>query len=204
MNHEVTFYTRADCPLCDAAEAAVRAAIVLHHLPLTITLVDIDDDPALRQKFTDDVPVIYVDGQEAFRHRVSADDFAAWIRKQEPQRALADEKCVPCTGGASALKGEELAALSASLGGGWRVVEEHHLEKEFTFPDFAKALAFTNRVGAIAETEGHHPDIYLAWGKVRVTIWTHKVDGLTRADFVLAAKIDVAGAGSVAVAGFRS
>ncbi|MEA2238797.1 MAG: 4a-hydroxytetrahydrobiopterin dehydratase [Thermoanaerobaculia bacterium] len=196
MNHEVTIYTRADCPLCDAAEAAVRAAIVLHQLPLSITLVDIDEDAALQRKFTDDVPVIYVDGQEAFRHRVSADEFAAWIRKREPQRALADEKCVPCTGGVPALKGEELAALSATLGGGWRVVDEHHLEKEFTFPDFAKALAFTNRVGAIAETEGHHPDIYLAWGKVRVTIWTHKVDGLTRADFVLAAKIDVAVAGS--------
>jgi 4a-hydroxytetrahydrobiopterin dehydratase len=70
------------------------------------------------------------------------------------------------------------------------VVGEHHLEKEYTFPDFAQALAFTNAVGAIAEEEGHHPDIYLAWGKARVTIWTHKVDGLTRSDFVLAAKID--------------
>ncbi|MDP9360987.1 MAG: 4a-hydroxytetrahydrobiopterin dehydratase [Acidobacteriota bacterium] len=105
-------------------------------------------------------------------------------------QSLADETCVPCRGDVPAIKGEELSALAASLGGGWRVVEEHHLEKEVTFPDFAQALAFTNRVGAIAEAEGHHPDIYLAWGKVRVTIWTHKVDGLTRADFVLAAKID--------------
>jgi len=71
------------------------------------------------------------------------------------------------------------------------VVEaEHHLWKEFPFPDFKEALAFTNRVGAIAEQEGHHPDIHLAWGKVRVEIWTHKIDGLTRSDFVLAAKID--------------
>jgi 4a-hydroxytetrahydrobiopterin dehydratase len=190
MTHEVTFYTRSNCTLCDAAEAAVRAAMVLHRLPLSITRVDIDEDPALQRKFTDDVPVIYVDGEEAFRHRVSADEFAAWIRRREPQRSLADETCVPCTGGVPAVKGEELAVLSASLGGGWRVVDEHHLEKELTFPDFALALAFTNRVGAIAEAEGHHPDIYLAWGKVRVTIWTHKVDGLTRADFVLAAKID--------------
>jgi 4a-hydroxytetrahydrobiopterin dehydratase len=190
MNHDVTFYTRNDCPLCDAAEAAVRAAMVLHQLPLTITLVDIDEDPALKAKFTDDVPVIYVDGKEAFRHRVTADDFAAWIRKREPQQALADEKCIPCSGGVPAMKGEELAALAKTLGGGWRVVDEHHLEKEFTFPDFAQALAFTNRIGAIAEAAGHHPDICLAWGKVRVTIWTHKVDGLTRADFVLAAKID--------------
>lgn len=190
MNHEVTFYTRNDCPLCDAAEAAVRAAMVLHQLPLTITLVDIDEDPSLKAKFTDDVPVIYVDGKEAFRHRVTADELAAWIYKQEPQRALADEKCIPCSGGVPAMKGEELAALARTLGGGWRVIDEHHLEKEFTFPDFVQALAFTNRIGAIAEAAGHHPDIYLAWGKVCVTIWTHKVDGLTRADFVLAAKID--------------
>ena len=104
--------------------------------------------------------------------------------------SLANEKCIPCRGGVPALKGEELAALARELGGAWRVVEEHHLEKEVTFPDFAQALAFTNKVGAIAEEEGHHPDIYLAWGKVRVTIWTHKVDGLTRSDFVLAAKIE--------------
>ena len=64
------------------------------------------------------------------------------------------------------------------------------MEKDFTFPDFAQALSFTNAVGAIAEREGHHPDIHLSWGKARVQIWTHKVDGLTRSDFILAAKID--------------
>ncbi len=104
--------------------------------------------------------------------------------------SLANEKCIPCRGGVPALKGEELAALAGELGAEWRVIDEHHLEREFRFPDFAQALAFTNKVGAIAEEEGHHPDIYLAWGKVRVTIWTHKVDGLTRSDFVLAAKIE--------------
>ena len=104
--------------------------------------------------------------------------------------SLANEKCIPCHGGVPALQGEELAALARELGAEWRVVEEHHLEREFRFPDFAQALAFTNKVGAIAEEEGHHPDLYLAWGKVRVTIWTHKVDGLTRSDFVLAAKIE--------------
>jgi len=190
MSHEVTFYTRRDCSLCDAAEAAVRAAMVLHRLPLTITPVDIDDDPTLQAKFTNDVPVIYIDGVEAFRHRVTADEVAAWIQKREPQRSLAEEKCIPCSGGVPALKGKELSTLARELGGDWSVVDEHHLEKEWTFPDFAQALAFTNRIGAIAEAEGHHPDIFLAWGKVRVTIWTHKVDGLTRADFVLAAKID--------------
>ena len=90
------------------------------------------------------------------------------------------------------LKGKELKAIRDSLGGDWNVVDEHHLEKEFRFKNFAEALAFTNRVGAIAEQEGHHPDIFLAWGKVRITLWTHKIDGLTRSDFVLAAKIDQA------------
>ena len=103
---------------------------------------------------------------------------------------LASEKCVPCRGGVPALAGEELNDLVRELGGGWKVAGNHHLEKDYTFPDFVTALAFTNQVGAIAEEQGHHPDIYLAWGKVRVTIWTHKIDGLTRSDFVLAAKID--------------
>jgi 4a-hydroxytetrahydrobiopterin dehydratase len=71
-------------------------------------------------------------------------------------------------------------------------VNEHHLEKEYAFKDFREALAFTNAVGEIADREDHHPDIYLAWGKVKLTIWTHKIDGLTESDFVLAAKADQA------------
>ena len=104
--------------------------------------------------------------------------------------ALAQKECVPCKGGVPPLTPAENDRLLAELGGGWRVVDNHHLEKEYRFPDFREALAFTNRVGELAEAEGHHPDIYLAWGKVRVTIWTHKIDGLTESDFVLAAKID--------------
>jgi 4a-hydroxytetrahydrobiopterin dehydratase len=107
--------------------------------------------------------------------------------------ALANEKCVPCRGGVPALKGEELRSLAGELGNDWRVVNEHHLEKEYRFPDFAAALAFTNEVGALAEEQGHHPDICLGWGKAAITIWTHKIDGLTRSDFVLAAKIDALG-----------
>ena len=103
--------------------------------------------------------------------------------------ALAEKSCVPCRGGVPPLKGEELGLLSAQVAE-WTVVGAHHLEREFTFPDFNNALAFTNRVGALAESEGHHPDIYLAWGKVGIKIWTHKIDGLTESDFVLAAKID--------------
>jgi 4a-hydroxytetrahydrobiopterin dehydratase len=105
---------------------------------------------------------------------------------------LASKHCVPCRGGVPPLAGDELKTLAGRLGGGWAVVDGHHLDKTFTFDDFRQALAFTNRVGEIAEAEGHHPDVYLAWGKVRLTIWTHKVDGLTESDFILAAKADEA------------
>jgi 4a-hydroxytetrahydrobiopterin dehydratase len=73
---------------------------------------------------------------------------------------------------------------------GWEVVNEHHLSKELKFSDFATALAFVNRIGEIAEAEGHHPDLALSWGKVAIRIWTHKMNGLTESDFILAAKID--------------
>ena len=103
---------------------------------------------------------------------------------------LASRDCVPCRGGVPSLKGEALAELARQLGEGWAVVEEHHLEKEFTFENFRQALDFTNKVGELAESVGHHPDILLTWGKCRVTIWTHKIDGLAEADFVFAAKVD--------------
>ena len=104
--------------------------------------------------------------------------------------ALAARQCVPCKAGTPALAGAQLAALLDELGGGWRVVDGHHLEKEFRFDDFRSALAFTNRVGELAEEQNHHPDIHLAWGRVRVTLWTHTADGLSESDFVLAAKLD--------------
>ena len=103
--------------------------------------------------------------------------------------SLADKTCVPCKGGTPALKGDALDALKAELPG-WEVVEEHHLHKAFKFSDFKTALEFVNRAGAIAEEQGHHPDILLAWGKAEVTIYTHKINGLTESDFVMAAKID--------------
>ena len=108
---------------------------------------------------------------------------------------LAAKQCVPCKGGVPPLNGPELEDLLAKLGGDWRLVEEHHLEKQYKFKNFAQALDFTNAVGAIAEEQGHHPDIYLAWGKVGLKIWTHKIDGLTESDFVFAAKADQAGDG---------
>jgi 4a-hydroxytetrahydrobiopterin dehydratase len=103
---------------------------------------------------------------------------------------LAKKQCVPCKGGIPPLKGGELAAFAIQLAPGWRVVNEHHLERDFKFPDFRQALAFTNRVGQLAESQNHHPDIYLAWGKVKLTLWTHKIDGLTESDFIFAAKVD--------------
>jgi len=103
---------------------------------------------------------------------------------------LAKLDCVPCKGGVPPLKGAQIEGLLARLNGGWKVIDEHHLEKEYRFKDFRQALDFTNRVGELAESVGHHPDIYLAWGKVRLTVWTHKIGGLNEADFIFAAKAD--------------
>ena len=104
-------------------------------------------------------------------------------------KTLADRECAPCQSGAAPLKGNQLRQLERELGQGWRVVNDHHLEKEFEFEDFRQALTFTNQVGELAEQAGHHPDIYLAWGKVKITLWTHSAEGLTEADFILAARV---------------
>ena len=103
---------------------------------------------------------------------------------------LAKRKCVPCKGDTPPLKGGSLDSLAEQLGGGWRVVDAHHLEKRYRFKNFREALDFTNRVGEIAEEQFHHPDIQLAWGRVRLEIWTHTIDGLTESDFIFAAKAD--------------
>ncbi|HNQ22679.1 MAG TPA: 4a-hydroxytetrahydrobiopterin dehydratase [Phycisphaerae bacterium] len=102
---------------------------------------------------------------------------------------LSQRTCEPCGGGVPPLDADRLSALLAQLET-WVVERGHHLSRTYEFPDFRQALAFVNRVGELAEREGHHPDLYLTWGKVRVEIWTHKVDGLTESDFILAAKID--------------
>ena len=102
---------------------------------------------------------------------------------------LASKNCVPCMGGVPPLKGEALQALQRQVIG-WNVVEDRHLLKAFKFPDFRKALDFVNQVGEIAEKEGHHPVITLTWGRVEIKIYTHKINGLTESDFILAAKID--------------
>lgn len=102
---------------------------------------------------------------------------------------LSEKKCVPCSGGVPPLKGEALQALQRQVEG-WTVVDEHHITKAFKFPNFRKALDFVNRIGEIAEEQGHHPVITFTWGKVEITTYTHKIGGLTESDFILAAKID--------------
>jgi 4a-hydroxytetrahydrobiopterin dehydratase len=102
---------------------------------------------------------------------------------------LADKTCVPCKGGVPPLKGAELEALSRQVPD-WEVVEEHHLRREFRFKNFREALGFVNGVGELAEEQAHHPDIYFGWGRAAVTIFTHKIDGLTESDFILAAKVE--------------
>jgi 4a-hydroxytetrahydrobiopterin dehydratase len=102
---------------------------------------------------------------------------------------LSEKTCVPCRGGVPPLTADEIRPLAAQVPG-WTVSNNHHIEREYKFDDFRTALDFVNKVGAIAEDQGHHPDIYLAWGKVGIKIWTHKIDGLTESDFILAAKID--------------
>jgi 4a-hydroxytetrahydrobiopterin dehydratase len=102
---------------------------------------------------------------------------------------LASKTCVPCRGGTPPLKGEELDDLRRQVPE-WEVVEEHHLRRRFRFKNFREALGFVNRVGELAEEQGHHPDVSFGWGYAEVTIFTHKIDGLTESDFILAAKIN--------------
>ena len=103
---------------------------------------------------------------------------------------LAQKQCIPCRGGVPPLKGEELEPLSGQLDAGWQLIDEHHLKRKFKFKNFRQALDFTNRVGELAEEQGHHPEICLGWGKADLTVFTHKIDGLTESDFIFAAKVD--------------
>src|SRR5581483_8038088 len=110
-------------------------------------------------------------------------------RETTSMNELSSKNCVPCRGGVPPLQGEELQKLAKQVSA-WKVVDGHHITRAFTFPDFRQALDFVNKVGELAESEGHHPDIFLTWGKAEITTWTHKINGLTESDFILAAKID--------------
>jgi 4a-hydroxytetrahydrobiopterin dehydratase len=104
--------------------------------------------------------------------------------------ALAEKECTECKGQTKPLPVAEVARLGREIGGEWKIVKNHHLEREYKFKNFREALDFTNRLGELAESVNHHPDIYLAWGMVKVTLWTHSVDGLTESDFIFAAKVN--------------
>lgn len=100
------------------------------------------------------------------------------------------KKCVPCEGGVDPLKGEKLEALLPTIQD-WQVYNEESIEKDFTFKSFKEALSFVNKVGELAESEGHHPDISLHnWKKVMITLTTHAIGGLSENDFIMAVKID--------------
>ena len=103
---------------------------------------------------------------------------------------LADRACVPCRGGTPPLPRAQADALLQALEAGWSLNDAGHLQHVYPFADFAAALSFANQVGAVAETEGHHPDLHLGWGHCTVEIWTHAIAGLTESDFYLAAKVD--------------
>ncbi|MBM4103982.1 MAG: 4a-hydroxytetrahydrobiopterin dehydratase [Planctomycetes bacterium] len=103
---------------------------------------------------------------------------------------LLQKKCQPCQKGGTSLSAQQIAEYLPQLGQEWQVIENHHLQKTFRFKNFAEALAFTNRIGELAEQQGHHPDITLSWGKVVVDLYTHKINGLHENDFILAAQID--------------
>lgn len=105
--------------------------------------------------------------------------------------SLPDKKCVPCRIDTPRLRGEMLLEMRERLEEGWQIVNEHHLEKVYRFKNFMEGLSFVNKVGALAEEEGHHPDIFLSYGRVKLEIFSHKIDGLSENDFVLAAKADI-------------
>ncbi len=103
---------------------------------------------------------------------------------------LSSKTCVPCRGDTPPLEGAEIENLRLHVPE-WEVIEEHHLKRSFRFKNFREALGFVDEVGALAEEQGHHPDITFGWGYAEVTVWTHKIDGLTESDFVFAAKVDL-------------
>jgi 4a-hydroxytetrahydrobiopterin dehydratase len=102
---------------------------------------------------------------------------------------LASLKCIPCHGGVPRLRGDELKPYLDSIKG-WEVIDDHHLIKSYKFSNFQKALDLVNKIGTLAEEEGHHPDICFGWGYAEIKIYTHAIDGISESDLILAAKID--------------
>lgn len=117
----------------------------------------------------------------------------ATVRKT---KKLSDRQCQPCSGGMPVCDPDHAQSFLNELSPGWRITREGHLEKEFKFLDFKHALVFVNCIGSVAESEHHHPDVYLKWGSVKVMLWTHKINGLCENDFIMAAKIEKLSVGS--------
>ncbi len=103
---------------------------------------------------------------------------------------FANKKCIPCHGGMLPLKREQLEPLLKQLSKGWLVIENHHLEKDYKLSSFREVLKLVNMIGELAEKEGHHPDIFLSYDKLKIKLWTHKINGISESDIILAAKID--------------
>ena len=103
---------------------------------------------------------------------------------------LADQRCVPCRGGVPPMEEGRAKELLGALDDGWHLNAEGHLERVYRLQNFAQAMALANKVADIAEAQGHHPDLFIAWGRFKVEIWTHKISGLTESDFYFAAKAD--------------
>ena len=104
--------------------------------------------------------------------------------------SLTDKDCVPCQGGVPPLEAKVANKLLTEIGNGWKINESGHLYKSFKFKDFMSAINYANKIAELAENEAHHPDLTIAWGRCDIEIWTHKINGLTESDFILAAKID--------------
>jgi len=104
--------------------------------------------------------------------------------------SLADQRCIPCRGGVPPMEESRAKELLRELDDGWHLNYNGHLERVYRLQDFAQAMALANKVADLAEDEGHHPDLYIAWGKCKVEIWTHKISGLIESDFYFAAKAD--------------
>ena len=108
---------------------------------------------------------------------------------QDPNTCLLNKNCIPCQGGIPPLSRETASKLLLELTNGWSINESSHLYKEYSFSNFMEAMSFANKVAELAEREAHHPDLTITWGKCIIRIWTHKINGLTESDFILAAKI---------------
>ena len=150
------------------------------------------DHVTLRRALVDEGFVERTDDGARYARSRAHERQVMFFEEETMTGSLAEEKCVACRADAPKATAAEIAEWSQQIPA-WKVVQgdgEPRLVRTFTFPDFAQALAFTNRVGAIAESEGHHPALLTEWGKVTVSWWTHKIHGLHRNDFVMAARTD--------------